>query len=182
MNKINENPNGEYDGSFPWPQREFENIYNNAMDASFAALGRKIMLHLKPIRIQASGIVQNANPAFRYNPYLGRAPRPVPNNISTTKSPAVKHIARDVEYLAHIRHGPQEISDQNAIGRLEVDEVATTTLVDAIPHILEAESVTIDSLRYRLHKSPRPIGLQDRRYCITVWKRIPEREDSGNNA
>lgn len=178
MSKINVNPFGEYDGSFNFPQPEFEALYNNAIDASFAALGRTITLHLKPLIIASSGIAQNNRNAFQYNPYLGRAARPVPNSISTSRRPAVEHIYRDVDYIAHIRHGPKELSDKDAIGRLEVDEVSTTTLVEATPHISEAESVTIDGLRYRLHTSPRPIGLQDRRYCITVWKRIPENEAS----
>lgn len=182
MNKINIDPLGEYDGSFNFPQPQFESLYNNAMDSSFAALGRNIVLHLTPVRIASSGVQEYHSPPQQLNPYLGRAPRPMPNSVSTSRNPAVEHTYRDTTYVAHIRHGPKEISDKDSIGRLEVDEVATTTLIDSIPHILECESATIDGLRYMLHKSPRPIGLQDKRYCISVWKRIPERESSQDNA
>lgn len=171
---IDITPNQPLNGSFPWP--DFENLYNDVMDASFDVLGRTIRLHLQPIQNVASGIVQSARRVFQYNPYLGRAARPAPLQVSTTRAPALKFTPRDVDYKAHIRHGPNKLDLQSVGIELNTNQVAVTTVVEAIAHINEAESATIDGARYQLDKAPREIGLGTLRYAITVWERINEKE------
>lgn len=173
---INVNPLGTPGGSFPWP--DFENLYNDIFDSSFAnaALTRSITLHLIPIKQEASGITQAGRPAVQYNPYLGRGARPAPINISTTRTPAARFTPRDVSYNAHIKHGPTESPLQDTGIELDVNQVATTTLIESESHVVEAESATIDGKRYQLHKPPRQIGWRNRSYIITVWEVISEAE------
>ncbi len=176
VNKKNVPPQGTPpDGSFPWPQPVFEQLYNNAMDASFAALGRDIVLHLTPEKYVSSGILEANSPALQYNPFQGRAARPAPNIISTTRQPATEFIHRDVTYKAHIRHGPKD-DDETGGAALLRDEVQTTTVIESLQHLQAAESATIDGVRCKL-EAIRPIGLQDRRYVIARWKLINETEN-----
>jgi len=172
---INVNPNQPLNGSCPWP--DFEELYNDVMDSSFDVLGRNITLHLHPVQTAASGVVQSTKRVLQYNPYLGRAPRPAPMNISTSRTPAARFVPRDVIYKAHIRHGPTESSHQDTGIDLDINQAATTTVVEAIPHISEAESATIDGSRYQVFSPPREIGLGTLRYAITVWERVAEKEN-----
>jgi len=176
VNKKNITPNGiPVDGIFSWPQRAFEELYNNAMDASFNALGRDIVLHLTPEKHVASGITQESSPALQYNPFQGRSARPAPNIISTSRQPAVEFIHRDVTYKAHIRFGPKD-DDESSGATLLNDEIQTTTIIESLGHINASESATIDGFRCKL-ETIRPIGLQDRRYVIAKWKVINESEN-----
>jgi hypothetical protein len=175
--------NQPFIGSFPWP--EFEALYRDVMDASFLDIDgpvRKITLHLTPVRTQSSGLVDANVPNKRpiqYNPYLGRAARPAPISISSTRTPAVQHIPRDVKYDAHIRHGIRTDVTEDVGIELKANQVATTTIIESGAHIGEAESATIDGRRYRLHAGPRPIGFRSTRYLISIWEQIPEGEDVG---
>ncbi len=163
------------DGSFSFIQPGFESCYANLMNSSFAALGRNIVLHLTPERtVDASGVQQSTG-AVHYNPFMGRSARPVPNQISTTRQPAVRHVHRDVTYIAHIKHGPKDADDNGGVELLK-DEVQTTTVLESLPHISECESVTIDGRRYTL-ESTRKIGLQNTRYVIAKWSAINESEN-----
>lgn len=176
VNKRDITPRGTPpDGTFPWPQPVFEQLYNNAMDASFAALGRDIVIHLTPEKYVSSGIIQANAPALQYNPFQGRAARPAPNIISTTRQPATEFIHRDVTYKAHIRHGPKDDDESGGVALLR-DEVHTTTVIESMEHIQAAESATIDGVRCKL-ESVRPIGLQSARYVIAKWKLINETEN-----
>ena len=164
------------DGSFSEIQRDFENCYSSLMDSSFAALGRNIVLHLTPTKvIDASGVQANTKTAVHYNPFMGRAARPVPSTISTTRQPAVTVTYRDVTYVAHIKHGPVE-ADENGGIALERDEVTTTTVIASLPHLGECTTATIGGNRYSLEWT-RPIGFQDRRYVISKWKETNEVEN-----
>jgi hypothetical protein len=163
------------DGSFSSIQREFENCYDSFMDSSFAALGRTITLHLAPEKtIDTSGI-QAAPTALHYSPFGGRAPRRAPSTISTVRQTAVTLVHRDVEYTAHIKHGPKDEDDTGGVS-LETNEVLTTTLMESLPHINEARTATIDGRRYE-KESTRKIGFQDVRYVMTKWKEINEQEN-----
>jgi len=176
VNKKNISPRGTPpDGIFPWPQPLFEQLYNNAMDASFAALGRDIILHLTPEKSVSSGLLEANVPALQYNPFQGRAARPAPNIISTTKQPAVEFTHRDVTYRAHIRHGPKDTDDTGGVSLLK-GQVQTTTVIESLHHIEEAETATIDGLRFRFLMA-RPIGFQDKRYIISTWQIINEIEN-----
>lgn len=180
VNKINVPPGGTPpdDGSFSYIQQDFEQTYANLMNSSYAALGRNIVLHLVPQRsLDASGI-QASTQAVQYNPFMGRAARPVPNTISTTRAPGVVHTHRDVTYMAHIRHGPKD-ADDNGGAELLKDEVQTTTVLASLGHILECETVTIDGRRYK-RESVRKIGFQNSRYVITKWRVVNEAEQGGD--
>jgi hypothetical protein len=175
---IDVTPNQPFDSSFPWP--ELDALYRNVMDGAFldtSGPAREITLHLTPVRLRASGIttapVPNRRP-IQYNPFVGRAPRPAPINVSTTRTPGVRHIARDVTYLAQIRHGarPEELEEVGI--ELQTNQVATTTIIESQAHINEAENATIDGKRYQKHAGPKPIGFKTVRYLITVWEEIPE--------
>lgn len=176
VNKRNITPQGTPpDGSFPWPQPAFEQLYNNAMDASFAALGRDIVLHLPPEKYVSSGIIQANVPALQYNPFQGRSARPAPNVISTTQQPATEFIHRDVIYRAHIVHGPKDTDDEGGVSLLR-GQVRVTTVIESLGHINIAESATIDGIRFRFLMA-RPIGLQQKRYVISTWQVMNEIEN-----
>lgn len=176
VNKKNITPQGTPpDGTFPWPQPQFEQLYNQTMDASFAALGRDIVLHLTPEKYVSSGLLQANIPALQYNPFQGRAARPAPNIISTTREPATEFIHREVTYKAHIRHGPKDDDEKGGLVLLR-NEIQTTTVVESLKHIYEAETATIDGVRCTLD-SVRKIGLQDSRYIIVKWTVINETEN-----
>jgi hypothetical protein len=160
-------------GSFSNIQPAFENCYADLMDSSFAALGRNITLHLTPEKtIEVSGL-QASTPAVHYNPFMGRGPRRVPGVISTTRTTAVQLVHRDATYIAKIKHGPKD-ADNNGGVELAADEVMTTLVIAAEPHVSEALSATIDDQRYGNAESIRPFGFQTNRYILVKWKRINE--------
>jgi len=163
------------DGSFSDIQNEFEQYYDSIFDSSFAALGRNIVLHLTPERTEDTTGVQASTPAVHYNPFMRRAGRQVPSQISTTRTPAVQIVYRDVTYTAHIKHGPKDADDNGGV-QLELGEVMTTTVFESLPHLTEAQSATIDGRRYTL-ESTRPIGFRDVRYVIAKWKQTNEIEN-----
>lgn len=164
------------DGSFSEIQEEFENCYHSLMDSSFFALGRTIVLHLTPEKtVDASG-VEASTPAVHYNPFMRRGGRQVPSTISTTRTPAVIVVHRDVSYAAHIKHGPKDADDKGGVELLD-DEVQTTTLIESQKHINGSLTATIDGRRFNL-ESTRPIGFRDVRYLISKWKRVNEAENA----
>ncbi len=160
------------DGSFSEIQDEFENCYASLMDSSFAALGRIITLHLQPEKTIDTSGVQASAPALHYNPFMRRGGRQVPSVISTTRTPAVKLVHRDVEYIAHIKHGPKDGDDKGGVSLL-VNEVQTTTVIASLKDINGAITVTIDNKRYNLEWT-RPIGFRDIRYLMSKWTSVDE--------
>jgi hypothetical protein len=178
VDKINVPPLGSPlpdDGSFSEIQDEFENCYASIFDSSFPALSRKIVLHLTPTKVIDTSGVQASTPAVRYNPFAGRAGRRVPSTISTTRVPAVIITHRDVEYDAHIKHGPKNEDDDGGITLLK-NEVLTTTILASQSHLSSAISATIDNKRYELQWS-KPIGYRDLRYIISKWRAINEAQN-----
>jgi len=171
---VNIPSNESLDFSNIWPN--FNNLYKEMIDDSFRVLARSVVLHLPPIVVASSGL-NSAAPQLNYNPIFGGAIRGAPNTVSTVRAPGVQHTPRDVIYIGHIQHGPKELDDKNFIGRLEVDECAVTLVYEALEHVMQCESVTIDNKRYRLLQNPRPIGLQIKRYIIVIFKQIPEKEN-----
>lgn len=162
------------DGSFSEIQDEMENCYHSITDSSFFALGRTIVLHLTPEKIIDTSGVEASTPAVRYNPFQRRGGRQVPSTISTTRMPAVQLVHRDVEYIAHIKHGPKHFDDRGGV-ELLADECQTKTLIESSKHINGAITATIDGRRFNLQWT-RPIGLRDVRYLIAKWKRVNEQE------
>jgi hypothetical protein len=177
VDKINVTPHGtpDDDGSFSEIQEEFENCYHSIIDSSFFALGRIITLHLTPTKTEDTDGVQASTPAVHYNPFSRGGGRQVPNQISTTRVPAVKITHRDVEYVAHIKHGPKDADDKGGV-ELSADEVQTTTLIESAAHLSGSLTATIDGARFNLD-STRQIGLRDVRYVISKWKAVNEVEN-----
>ena len=177
VDKINVTPHGtpDDDGSFSEIQEEFENCYHSIIDSSFFALGRIIVLHLEPQKTEDTDGVQASTPAVHYNPFQRRGGRQVPTPISSTRVPAVKITHRDVEYIAHIRHGPKDADDKGGV-ELSTNEVQTTTLIESSAHLSGSLTATIDGGRYNL-ESVRQIGFRDTRYVIAKWKAINEVEN-----
>ncbi len=132
------------------------------------------MLHLQPTKTEDTDGVQASTPAVRYNPFQRRGGRQVPTPISTTRTPAVKITHRDVEYIAHIKHGPKDADDKGGVTLLE-NQVQTTTLIESKLHINGTITATIDGRRYNL-ESARPIGFRDIRYLISKWTAVNEVE------
>lgn len=163
------------DGSFSEIQNGFEECYASFMDSSFSALGRQITLHLTPEKIIDTSGLQASTPAVQYNPFMRRAGRQIPSQISTTRIPAVRLVHRNVVYDAHIKHGPKDVDDNGGVELLE-GEVMTTTIIASRQHISESQSATIDGRRYQLQWT-RPIGFQNIRYVITKWSAINEVEN-----
>lgn len=162
------------DGSFSKIQPVFESYYKSRMDSSFAALGRNVTLHLRPEIIADTSGIQASTNALQYNPFMGRAPRRAPSDISTTRSGGTQYIHRDVVYVAHIKHGPRDSDDTGGVV-LSESEVQTTTVLASSDHIDECESATIDGSRYAL-ESKKIIGFQDARYVICKWSAVNEQE------
>lgn len=148
-----------------------EQIYHSVIDETFMDLGRTVVLHLKP-EIQQDTVTQSQPAPQQYNPFFGRTPVPKIN----TRNPGVKITPRDVEYSAHIKIGPlHEGDDSMGIGNLLANEASITLVIEALPHIQETLSVSIEGRRYSIDET-RPIGFSTRRYIICKLTEIQETE------
>jgi hypothetical protein len=146
-----------------------ESIYHSVMDETFLDLGRSVILHLQP-EIEQDPITQAQPAPQQYNPFFGRTPVP---NINT-RNPGVKITPRDVHYDAHIVVGPLKAEeDTQGIGDLLDNEARITLVIEALPHLQETLSISIEGRRYSLEET-RPIGFSTRRYVICKLKEIQE--------
>lgn len=178
VDKINVSPLGlplPDDGSFSDIQNAFEECYDSIFDSSFAALGRNIVLHLTPQKTVDTSGVQASTLAVHYNPFQRRAGRQVPSQISTTRTPAVIVTHRDVTYAAHIKHGPKDADENGGVVLLK-GEAMTTTVIESLPHLGQAQSATIDGGRYQLEWT-REFGFRDLRYVLSKWSPLNEIEN-----
>ncbi len=149
-----------------------ENIYHSVMDEMMLDLGRVVTFHLPPI-VQQDTTTQAKLPAQQYNPFFSRVP--VPN--TNTRNTGTKVTHRDVQYNAQIVVGPLDRSDDNdGIGNLRENEAMITVVIEALPHVQEAQSCTIEGRRYGIVTEPRPIGFSTRRYLMVKLKEIQEIE------
>jgi hypothetical protein len=163
------------DGSFSDIQNEFEDCYDSIFDSAYVALGRNIVIHLTPEKIVDTSGLQASTLALHYNPFQRRGGRQAPSPISTTRVPAVRLVHRNATYSAQIKHGPKDADDNGGVELLD-GEVMTTTIIESLPHIQEAQSVTIDNRRYK-REWTRKIGFRDVRHVITKWSVINEVEN-----
>lgn len=151
-----------------------ENIYHSFMDEAMVKLSgdRFVIMHLPPIQEQdVSTQVQRA--PQQYNPFFQRVP--VPN--TNTRHTGTKITPRDVVYNAHIKVGPVKDNDRTGIGELNVNEAMITVVIEALPHVNEALSMSIEGRRYRKSGDPRPIGFSRRRYLMVKLVAIQEAEN-----
>lgn len=148
-----------------------ESVYHSVMDEAFMDLGRTIVLHLNP-EIQQDVATQSQPAPQQFNPFFGRTPVP---NINT-RNPGVKITPRDVQYDAHIVVGPVKLDeDAQGVGNLLHNEAMITLVIEALPHINETISISIEGRRYSLEET-RPIGFTKRRYIMCKLKEVQETE------
>jgi len=147
-----------------------EDVYHSIIDETFMDLGRTVVLHLDPT-IEQDVVTQSQQAPQQYNPFFKRAPVP---NVNT-RNPGVKITHRDVQYDAHIRVGPVTGEDTDGIGDLLDNEAMITLVIEALPHIQQTLSISIEGRRYRIDET-RPIGFTKRRYIMCKLKEIQETE------
>jgi len=148
-----------------------EAIYHSIIDEATIDLGRVVTFHLKPI-VQQDNVTQSKSAPQQYNPFFGRVP--VPN--TNTRNSGTRITPRDVEYKAHIKVGPIKETDGGGMGDLLANEAVITVVAEALAHVLESISVSIEGRRYTLVGNPRPIGFTSRRYLMVKLREIQETE------
>jgi hypothetical protein len=154
-----------------------EEIYHSVMDDALGGLGGQrgqVIFHLNPIVRQDTATQARSSPQ-QYNPFFGRVP--VPNQ--PTRNPGTQLTPRDVSYTAHIVVGPTipKTNDVHGIGHLNNNEAMITVVIEALPHVQEALSVSIEGRRYTVNNT-RPIGFSRRRYLMVKLTEIQETEQS----
>lgn len=150
-------------------------IYHSFMDDALSGLGGnrgQVIFHLKPT-IKQDTTTQSRPAPQQYNPFFGRSP--VPNQ--PTRNPGVQITPRDVSYTAHIVVGPTipKTNDLSGIGHLNNNEAMITVVIEALQHVQEALSVSIEGRRYSVNNT-RPIGFSQRRYLMVKLTEIQETE------
>ena len=150
-----------------------ENIYHSFMDEALQDLGGQrgqVIFHLQPT-VQQDNVTQSQAAPQQYNPFFQRVPVPK----VTTRNSGTKITYRDVQYTAHIVIGPLDVSadDSTGIGNLAGNQAAITVVIEALPHVQEALSVSIEGRRYSIIDT-RPIGFTKRRYLIVKLEQTEE--------
>jgi len=148
-----------------------EAVYHSVIDETFMDLGRTVTLHLQP-EVQQDTTTQSQAAPQQYNPFFKRTPVPVTN----TRHTGTKITTRDVQYDAHIRLGPIKADeDTMGMGDLLDNEAMITLVIEALPHLHETISISIEGRRYSLEET-RPIGFSQRRYIMCKLQEIQETE------
>lgn len=147
-----------------------ENIYHSFMDDAMISLGRIITVHLLPQQ-EEDVTTQSQHQAQQYNPFFSRTPVPQTN----TRNTGTKVVHRDVQYKAQIKIGPLNNDSIHGIGNLAENEAMITVVAEALPHILECKSISIEGRRYSIIET-RPIGFSTRRYLMVKLRAIQELE------
>lgn len=150
-----------------------EGLYHSFMSEALLDLGRQVVFHLRPLIEQDNTNTQNLPQAQQYNPYFGRVVAP----NSNTRNSGTKNTPRDVAYSAHIKVGPTRSGDDTTgMGDLKANECTVTVVIEALEHVLEALSVSIEGRRYSIVET-RPIGFTRRRYLMVKLQEIQEMEN-----
>jgi len=149
-----------------------EGIYHAIMDETYTAngLARNIILHLQPA-VEQDNTTQSLPAPQQYNPFFSSVPVPQAN----TRNSGTKITHRDVQYAAQIVVGPRMGDDSKGIGELKSNQATFTVVIEALPHIDEALSVSIEGRRYTIDRT-RPIGFSQRRYLMCECTEIQELE------
>lgn len=153
-----------------------ENIYHSVMDEALQDLGGlrgPVIFHLQPL-VQQDNVTQAQHAPQQYNPFFGRVPVPVTN----TRNTGTKITTRDVEYTAHIVFGPtlNLPNDKLGIGFLKQNEAMITVVIEALSHVRQALSVSIEGRRFAIADT-RPIGFTVRRYLMIKLREVQEDEN-----
>lgn len=144
------------------------NLYETFMDEALVGVGEDITLHL-PAAIKEDTQTQSSEVnARRYNPLLGQPVR-YPDR---TKRAGVRVEHRDTVFKAHVKVGPADLDDDMGPGRLQANQVQTTTVAESQSFIRDAQNATIRGRRYQLEQGPRPVGFNEVKYIIAIWNEI----------
>lgn len=149
-----------------------EDIFHSIIDEAFLDLARPVTLHLRPsleedVTTQSQGQAQQINPFFG-----GRVSTPKTN----TRVTGTKVTSRDVIYSAMIKVGPLRAGkDNQSIGDLKANEAMLTLAIEALPHIQETFSITVEGRRYSILET-RPTGFSIRRHLMVKLQEINETE------
>lgn len=151
-----------------------ESIYHSFMDEAMFKLSgsRFVICHLPPISEQ-DAVTQSLPAPQQYNPFFSRVPVP----LASTRNTGVKITPRDVSYNAQIVVGPIKDDSKLGIGRLDVNEAMITVVIEALEHVNQALSFSIEGRRYTRVGDPRPIGFSQRRYLMVKLRAIQESEN-----
>lgn len=151
-----------------------EDLYHCFMDEALEDLGGsrgKVVLHLRPI-VEQDINTQSQPQANQYNPFFGKTAVPKTN----TRNTGTKITPRDIEFTGHIAIGPLDKSqDLTGMGDLADNEATITLVIEALPFLSEALSVSIEGRRYSVD-STRPIGFTKRRYVMAKLREIEEQD------
>jgi hypothetical protein len=147
-----------------------ESIYHSVIDETFLDLGRTVVFHLQP-QIQQDTTTQSSPQPNQYNPFFGSVGTPHTN----TRDTGVRVEPRDVPYEAHIRIGPSDDEDIHGIGELKSNQIQLTVVIEALQHVKEALSFSVEGRRYEINTT-RPIGFTKRRYLMVLGTEINETE------
>lgn len=151
-----------------------EQIYHSFMDEALQGLGGNrgtVVFHLPPQIQQDNTVTQKLPAPQQYNPFFGRVPVPKAN----TRNAGVFITPRDVQYTALISIGPRPPNDKQGIGELKMNQCSLTVVIEALQHVQEALSVSVEGRRYTV-TSTRPHGFSQRRYIIVELTEIQETE------
>ena len=149
-----------------------EQVYHSVMDEALSDMGRTVTFHLKP-EIQQDADTQGQPAPSQYNPFFSRVPVPRAN----TRNTGVRIEPRDVEYDAQIVVGPllKVDNDVMGIGDLASNQAMITVVIEALNHVKDSISVSIEGRRYSV-ENHRPIGFSQRRYLMVLLTEIQEKE------
>lgn len=151
-----------------------EAVYHSFMDEAMVKIAgnRFVTMHLPPIKEQ--DVITQSKPApQQYNPFFSRVPVPATN----TRNSGTKNTPRDVIYNAHIVVGPiKNKNDLTGMGELNQNEAMITVVIEALEHVNQALSFSIEGRRYSKDGDPRPIGFSTRRYLMVKLRAIQEQE------
>lgn len=162
---INETPNEDLSQAGGIDLTGLDAIYEAVMDQSLTTgPARTVTLHLQPVLSASSGAAVTHR-AFEYDPIMKTGFRIGP----TERAPGVHKEYRQVQYKAHIKHGPTDLNSDDPLGRVADNEIQITTVIGSEKHIRDALELEVDGRKYKLSRGPRPIGWQAAKYLISIW-------------
>lgn len=155
-----------------------EDVYVSFMNEGLLDLGGRrgpVIFHLPPL-VQQDNVTQSKPAPQQYNPFFSRVPVPLAN----TRNTGTKVTHRDVQYTAHIKLGPLKDMNGTGMGDLSDNEGMLTVVIEALHHVQQSLSVSIEGRRYTVVET-RPIGFSIRRYLMIKIRAIPEEETPSPN-
>lgn len=159
-------------GAIPFGTMEY--YYESFMDQSLVGMGDSITLHLDPIVREDPDVIDTPEAPRAYNPFFGGSAR----SSAGGKNRGVRVEHRDIPYTAHVRLGPKPSDEARGIGKLDIGQAQTTTVIASLDDIKNCRSATIRGEVYRrMDEPPRQIGFTQVKYIIQIWERVQEKEN-----